>query len=291
MIVRHFPSKVLLLGEYSVLCQGIALAVPFNKFSGQWQMDPTLPTTAPGNVEYLKYENQKLHNPLPIETFAEMERSGWRFLSNIPWGKGLGSSAALTASIYKSFTSENDLNIAQADMALMESYFHGKSSGFDALVSYAGSPIYFHVDLGAKPVSLPMAGDRIYIMDSKIERSTGPLVQGFYRMLEQRNFASQIEILKSLSLNCAEKLMRGHSFLPLMKEISAHQIDLFDHMIPPSIKRIWRSVLSDDHLAMKLCGAGGGGFFLIASSPALDVREDHRFASYPIYELDNLTTG
>ena len=73
------------------------------------------------------------------------------FDSSIPQGYGVGSSGALVASIYDQYaadkitvlenlTRDKLLKLKQI-FALMESFFHGKSSGLDPLNSYLSLPI------------------------------------------------------------------------------------------------------------------------------------------------------
>ena len=73
------------------------------------------------------------------------------FDSSIPQGYGVGSSGALVAAVYDKYafgkitvlenlTKEKLLHL-KAVFSLMESFFHGKSSGLDPLNSYLSLPI------------------------------------------------------------------------------------------------------------------------------------------------------
>ena len=48
-------------------------------------------------------------------------------------------------------------------------------------------------------------------------------------------------------------------------EISRLQFHAFREMIPEHIYKVWKSVLKGDQHAIKLCGAGGGGYFYLLS--------------------------
>ena len=54
--------------------------------------------------------------------------------------------------------------------------------------------------------------------------------------------------------------------LSLSTDSNIFNIDLqyyhFEPMIPEAFQSIWKKSLNDDKLALKLCGAGGGGFIL-----------------------------
>ena len=45
--------------------------------------------------------------------------------------------------------------------------------------------------------------------------------------------------------------------------ISQFQREYFDEMIPSHIKTQWDELLSKPGVYMKLCGAGGGGYFIV----------------------------
>jgi mevalonate kinase len=47
-----------------------------------------------------------------------------------------------------------------------------------------------------------------------------------------------------------------------MEALSHLQFASFEEMIPPNIRAIWAHGLETREFALKLCGAGGGGFFL-----------------------------
>ena len=65
---------------------------------------------------------------------------------NIPTGYGLGSSGAVSAAVYDLFfpgVAKLTLEQQKEDLAAIESFFHGKSSGVDALTCHARTPLYF----------------------------------------------------------------------------------------------------------------------------------------------------
>ena len=89
----------------------------------------------------------------------------WYFDSSIPQGYGVGSSGALVASIYDQYaadkitilenlTRDKLLNL-KAIFSLMESFFHGKSSGLDPLNSYLSLPILINSKTNIEPAGIP----------------------------------------------------------------------------------------------------------------------------------------
>ena len=76
-------------------------------------------------------------------------KDGLYFDSSIPQGYGVGSSGALVAAIYDKYASDkitvlenltrDKLLKLKSIFSMMESFFHGKSSGLDPLNSYLSS--------------------------------------------------------------------------------------------------------------------------------------------------------
>src|SRR5690606_10766092 len=95
---------------------------------------------------------------------------GYRFEMNTPVGYGAGSSGVLTAIVYDQYRKDsNEINITDLKkrLALIESFFHGESSGLDPLVSYLNKPIL--VKSGQVKVvedALNIEDWKIYLIDS-----------------------------------------------------------------------------------------------------------------------------
>jgi mevalonate kinase len=53
--------------------------------------------------------------------------------------------------------------------------------------------------------------------------------------------------------------------------ISVLEYRYFIPMIPHTIKSIWESTLDRPDISLKLCGAGGGGFFLGFAQKHVDI--------------------
>ncbi|MEO6690848.1 MAG: mevalonate kinase, partial [Saprospiraceae bacterium] len=53
-----------------------------------------------------------------------------------------------------------------------------------------------------------------------------------------------------------------HLFIDAWKNISINSLNYFDAMIPANIKQKWQEGIDTGKTYYKLCGAGGGGFFL-----------------------------
>ena len=149
-----YPGKVMLLGEYAVIGGSSALAVP--NFQCTAKVAADIPNwSSPLNVEeFLGYLDRKnleseLNGVLDISQFRSDLKNGLGIHSDIPIGMGMGSSGAVTALIYDRYqVGSEDRSIQQIKrhLAVIESYFHGASSGLDPLVSLIKKPVLIRPD-------------------------------------------------------------------------------------------------------------------------------------------------
>ena len=153
-----FYAKILLFGEYGIIKDCKGLTIPYNSYQGALKKSEDLSKEAKESnkslgrfYDYLSnLDKNELLNFRLNELKDDIE-SGMYFDSSIPQGYGVGSSGALVASIYDKYannkitvlenlTREKLLKLKEI-FSLMESFFHGKSSGLDPLNSYLSIPI------------------------------------------------------------------------------------------------------------------------------------------------------
>lgn len=279
-----FSSKLLLFGEHSILRGSAALALPLPLFRGQWayaspENAPALQRNLRAWCQYLSEQQSKgtLEAKLDLERFAQDLDAGLYFDSNIPNGYGAGSSGALCAALYDTYAFSP---IQQEDapryvelkrmLGQMESFFHGSSSGTDPLIVYLNRPVLLHADGKIEAITVPdwpelEVGFQFFLLDTGISRSTGEWVNLFLNRCEEESYLRSIqqELIpftdQAISAFCTGDW--GNLF-PIWQQISAFQQDHFAPMIPDHLQALWAEGLSKDQFALKLCGAGGGGFVL-----------------------------
>ncbi len=268
------PGKILLAGEYTVLNGGDAFAMPLDHFYGQWQFTPNL----------IDQRLKELQVHLGDLTFLDHEKfnydllKGLRFESNIPQGYGLGSSGALTAAILKQYAIDKvtDLVIMQERLAAIEQYYHGTSSGFDPLISYTRQATILRqshivpVDLMIMPGHSSIL-QHFYLINSNTTRGTSSPIEWYYAQQDNSMFQAgilQMEILNR-DLIQAMVLEKFTDFIPLIKKLSQLQSRIFKPLIVPKIYDLWMEGLRSDTYYLKLCGKGGGGYYLAWSSMQL----------------------
>lgn len=262
IISKPFSAKVLLFGEYTIINGGSALAIPFNKYSGNWCLSEN-----PSRLgDFFKFLSSiKGVSESKIEQ-AQIEN--WIFDSSIPLGYGLGSSGALTAAAYSAFFHEGHLGYEalQEKLAKIESYFHGKSSGLDPLASFLNKPIHVKKNK-VEVLDTLLLPKQLVLYDSKKARVSKPLIQHYKMMLDaDPRFKKQVTALSKFNDRIIDELISGVDLTKTFKELSLLQYEAFDKMIPASVKQIWKKGLEDDSYYFKLSGAGGGGFFLVLAA-------------------------
>ncbi len=266
----HYPSKLLLFGEYSVLRGSQALAIPYTPFGGHWaysndaskQMD-----LAKWGV-YLKELVEKGEIALDTEGVLRELKKGLFFNANIPRGYGAGSSGALVAAMYDVYGINKDLSINELKIVLgkIESFFHGSSSGLDPLVSYLQKPVLIKKDKSIAVLDNLKSDAQMFLLDTHQSRKTEPLVYFYMNKCEQVpsfNTLIENELVPHVDDAIALFLQNKTRLLfDIVHQISFFQYRFFTEMIPLHIKNVWLEGLSSDVYKLKLCGAGGGGFVL-----------------------------
>lgn len=267
---RFFSAKLLLFGEHVLLLGATALAVPVAAFGGRWDWSEHRDRHYGRLLQFAQSEVLKSVEVLDTEQFEQDLKAGLFFQSDIPTGYGLGSSGALCAAIYARYCMEHtaDLRKLKSIFAQMEGFFHGNSSGIDPLTSYVGEPILIQnkteVSL-ASPRSWGQDSPIVFLLDSKLPRRTGPLVEWFLAQSRAPAFARK---LTEEYLPAHEDTLRGwlmadaDLFWPNLRRISAFQFENFSPMVPETLRRFWEKNIDNQDLVLKICGAGGGGFVL-----------------------------
>lgn len=286
---RTFFGKILLFGEYSVICQGRALTVPLKQFRARWKFPGKryLPEEAALNQEMKDYllalvrseEKEGANYGIDLNAFALDLLRGIYLDSDIPRGFGVGSSGALVAAVYDRFfpsplsmypfPGSKRLIRLQKTLAQLESYFHGTSSGLDPLSCYIGEPLLIDPQYGPRVVPVthkplhPQGG--FFLLDTRLPRKTDDLVKGFLKDYREPSFSNMIhEMYIPVVDFCIDAFLQGEpdELLRGFRHLSSMQMHHFSPMIPRGFEQLWEEGLETGQFYLKLCGAGGGGFLL-----------------------------
>ena len=257
----------------------MALSTPYSLFEGvlRFRREGGIPpdTELKSFVQYLKQlqQSDQLSFKFDIASFEFDIGRGLFFDSSIPQGFGAGSSGALCAALYNRYgiphkRNTDDIGELKKKFALLESHFHGASSGIDPLISYLGHGLLLKEDQCLKKVAIPdynQGKQGIFILDTGRARKTEPLVNLFLEKLKNKKFKNMIE-KKLLPVNnsCIRHFLTRQTdeLYSRFKELSSLQAEHFSPMIPQLLQSLWKKGLETDTYYLKLCGAGGGGFLL-----------------------------
>ena len=284
-----YYSKLLLFGEYSVICDSMGLTVPLKRFSAHWHFPDKLDLpeqsdeTAAELADFLRFlevsqTNGSLLADLNLARFREDLRQGMVFQSDIPQGFGVGSSGALCAAVYEHYAT-NPLRVDDGDetliiqlkelLAQMESHFHGVSSGLDPLLCYLQRPLLIknkhEIAFAGMSGDLQFDDFSLFLIDTGVIGKTGPLVNQFFEQCRQHSFYSRFnDTLIPANNSCIQALVDGNtdelfSQLPILSQFF---YDHFAPMIPENFRPVWQHGLTTGDFYLKLCGSGGGGFLL-----------------------------
>lgn len=273
-----YSGKVLLFGEHVVVQGAQALAVPLPDFQGCWEFS-VQPNSAAASVliEWADYLEEKQNSgslgcQLDLNRFRGDLDAGMYFDSNIPQGYGAGSSGALCAALYARYANsplprEDEATYSQLKsiLGVIESFFHGKSSGADPLVSYVNRPLLFDHGGSIRQVTMKGAGGHLFLLDTGKARQTGPLVNIFQDWCRSESFLSNVlaELVPATE-DAIQCLISGDigELYEAFHSISYFQYRFMQEFILPPWREIWLEALSEEEHVLKLCGAGGGGFVL-----------------------------
>lgn len=290
---KRFFSKILLFGEYGIMSNSDAISLPFKEFYGYLNKSESIDyKTKISNSKLIElYQfilNSDAKDLISIQDFKNDLDTGLHFVSNIPISSGLGSSGALVASIFDKYRKKNSIDFQIEEiknlLSIIESKFHGKSSGLDPLVSFLNKPLLYS-NQKIKLLDQIIYNDfKVFIIDSQINSSTKKMIKIFQEKmnnLEFKNFFTN-QFIKNNN-DCINNLRVNPSlFKGSIKQLSEITFDNFQEMIPNNIKSIWEKGLKNNSYYIKLCGSGGGGFFLLFD---FENRVNYDFSEFTLFEI------
>jgi mevalonate kinase len=279
-----FYAKILLFGEYGIIKDSKGLAIPFNAYRGALKIASNLTGEAKKSNENLhkfyNYLSQLSSSKISFQ-LDELKKdieSGMYFDSSIPQGYGVGSSGALVASIYDKYANDkitvlenltrDKLLILKGIFSLMESFFHGKSSGLDPLNSYLSLPILINSKTNIEPAGIPSQKEgkgAVFLLDSEMVGETEPMVNIFMNKMKNEGFRKMLsEEFVTYTDACIDDFLHGNvkSLFGNVKQLSKVVLANFKPMIPVAFHKVWEQGIKTNDYYLKLCGSGGGGYIL-----------------------------
>ncbi len=279
-----FYAKILLFGEYGIIKDSKGLAIPYNTYRGALKTSMNLfGESKKSNESLIKFYNHLSELKTDLVSFnlndfkSDLDK-GMYFDSSIPQGYGVGSSGALVASIYDKYAldkitvlenlTREKLLILKEIFSLMESFFHGKSSGLDPLNSYLSLPILINSKENIEPAGIPSQKEgkgAVFLLDSEQVGETEPMVNIFMNKMKNEGFRKMLSNEFALHTDaCIDDFLNGNvkSLFGNVKELSKVVLKNFKPMIPDAFHKVWANGIQTNDYYLKLCGSGGGGYML-----------------------------
>jgi mevalonate kinase len=274
------PGKWVLSGEHSVLRGGLAVALPHPHFRLALRFHPQ----PGGGLLTAPSEAKELAGALVDQVFALAGRSSQarpegllEIQSTIPFGAGLGSSAALCVALVRWLSEPLGIELARVGeiATRLEDRFHGKSSGMDVAVTSLGRAIRYRIEDGqrcADPIQVSNL-PRFTFHDMGLRKKTNEAIAKVERFrfehpargeeIDQRMMEASRMVVKALE-------EREPDFERLAEAMRLGQSCYREwDLIPEAAAEIERKLLSEGAAAVKLTGAGGGGFLVALWRPGL----------------------
>jgi len=285
-VVASAPAKVILFGEHFVVYGEPAIVLAIDKrayvtaeerkdgrtcfrstnldLEGYYESGLFKVQQGDSKEARLRFEPAKLAVDKVMQKYGKKVGLDIEINSSVPVGAGLGSSAAVVASVTAAVGALLNMQMPKEEIFRIsleaERAVHGTPSGIDPAISTFGGALLYQIDTGFKPLDIK-ADIPLVIGDTGVERSTKhqvekvrELVDKYPRIAESiMRAADEIviratEALKENDLDTLGELMNiNHALLYGMK------------VSDESLEWLINSARKAGALGAKLTGAGGGG--------------------------------
>ncbi len=259
----HAPGKLILFGEHAVVYGHPAVAAAVDRGTTARLERIAGPT----RLLAADVDDARLGDALAAVLPAE--GLGVRLRTDLPVGRGMGSSAALAVALVRALAALEgrtaDLEECVTRGFAVERVFHGTPSGLDHTVSALGGAVRYVK--GQPPQPIAVAPLPLVVLDTGIAGDTGELVAG----VRARRPAVDVELdaIGDLVDAMLPALARGD-----LQTIGAGMRDNQDRLARigvscPAVESLVTLAEDAGALGAKLAGAGGGGVVIaVAPDPA-----------------------
>lgn len=291
MLTSQYTAKIILLGEYTILNGSKAMIFPFDTFKGKWSTEANDSELCQQSRQSLiDFAEKSSSQTVDLERMKKDLLSGLWFDSSIPQGYGVGSSGAVIAAIFERYGKPTQNPSENKELlARLEDYFHGSSSGIDPLVSYLQKPVIMHNLHEVEILNKTPALKGFFLVNTGKPRQAGSLMNIYRDKMKDSQFKQGCAEVLATEVNYAIDAVLNDEPSKIFHHIwhiSKFQWEFFPEMIPTTVRSIWAQGLETGDFALKLCGAGGGGF-LLGYSNKLDLHQMRQILN--THELRDLT--
>ncbi len=262
----HGCAKFILGGEHSVVYRGRALAFPLHQCQltiEESESTEGLYVNGEKKSETYWTQIQELRKVLGIE----LPCKGLSIKTQIPFGGGLGSSAALCVALCRHHHGLEGVELAKAALK-GEKFFHGRPSGVDPYAVAIGKPLVFTTrDQSFRELDLSEFSRQklcFVLKDSKLRHRTSEVVENVARTKTETPLIWE-DLMDALSTN-AEQMIQAFERNP-SKDLGRLMNDTHFRLIQLGVSNdtlddCVTDLKNSGALGAKLTGAGRGGYVL-----------------------------
>lgn len=272
MATGSATAKLILCGEHAVVYGEPAISVPFTQAVIQTEV---IQTEKEIKFSSAFYTGGLKNMPDFLEGIKQMVVSILtklgdapvliRVLSEVPIGRGLGSSAAVSTSIARALYAYFGKTISDDELLELvnrsEKIAHGNPSGVDAVTVVTGKPIWFEKNKTLEPLHFKK---KIYLVvaDTGIPSETRSAVSDVGRLLKENpnKYRPLITELGNISREIRTQLETNPDLKLIGAEMNKAQ-NLLEQLTvsDTSLEKLIRVALENGALGAKLTGGGRGG--------------------------------
>ena len=283
VVTRSSPGKVILLGEHAVVYGKPAIGIPLLSVNATVTITRSrdafsINTFDVHGILTRRDTDHPLIN-LAIATFKHLGKTidplELTVTSTIPVASGLGSGAAVAASLVKALYTFYDVTHDYAAINTLvyqaETQYHGTPSGIDNTIIVYETPIYF---MKGHPDTIPISGQfHFLVADTGIPASTRQSVQLVRQQYEIQRHRTQtlLDHIETVVIHARQAIMTG-DVVQLGKQMT-HNHRLLQQLAVSSteLDQLVNASLVAGSLGAKLSGGGcGGNMITLVTSDMLD---------------------
>ena len=252
------PGKLILCGEHAVVHGQPAIALAVDRSTTVDLVERPGPST----LDVTPIDDARLWGGL--RTLLPADGFGVRIRTDLPIGRGMGSSAALAVALIRALAQREgrwaDLEECTRLGFLMERVFHGEPSGIDHTVSACGGALlYRRAPDGPVWSRLPVPNLPLVVLDSGLAGDTAIQVAAVRALLP--GAAPLLEMIGALVEDIVGLLSEPAPDLGMVGDLLTANHSLLGELgvSTPRLDALVELSLEHGALGAKLAGAGGGG--------------------------------
>jgi diphosphomevalonate decarboxylase len=263
-------GKIILMGEHAVVYGYGAIALPLFSHT----VSTSIEKSESDNLDCSLYKGKLNIAPLNLGNVCEVikevksrlsidESLKITIQSNIPSGRGMGSSAAVVSSVIKALYNYKKIYLTQEQLLELvhigETLAHGNPSGLDGVIVNSKVPVVFKRNKGIVPIQSRLHGYLI-IKDTGIVASTKQAVADIAELIKQESiYRDALDQLGKLSESSIRLIEKGNMKELGLKMTQAQRLLKLLTVSHPDIDRLVDEALEAGALGAKLTGGGRGG--------------------------------